>query len=182
MSKSHVFLHDRGTVSPNIDEGPLGPAVWSGLLGKSLLNVAPAVTCAYPRRPKLEPGLIQHVRQICSYLDATCPPITYFSVSEWEVAHLALSCLCIRAYMSTAGTQQQAVQQDVEPMVNCRFQPPLRFGIDLLSWIARLHLYSPSVRNLAYHLPDLPTFFRPPSISTFHFAKSYLSHYGNHQR
>ena len=54
MSKSHVILmmHNHGIMGLNVDEGPLEPAVWSRLLGKSLLNVAPAVTCAYPRRPK----------------------------------------------------------------------------------------------------------------------------------
>ena len=48
------MTHDRGTVGPNFKEGLLVSAVWFGLLGGSLLNVAPVVICAYPERPKLE--------------------------------------------------------------------------------------------------------------------------------
>ena len=48
------MTHDRGTLGPNFDKGLLISAVWFGLLGGSLLNVAPAVICAYPERPRRE--------------------------------------------------------------------------------------------------------------------------------
>ena len=41
-------------MSLNVDQGLLRPAVCFGLLLRSLLNVAPAVTCAYPKRLTLE--------------------------------------------------------------------------------------------------------------------------------
>lgn len=39
----------------------LAPAAWFGLLGRSLLNIAPAVTCAYRKRPKLDVSFSFHL-------------------------------------------------------------------------------------------------------------------------
>lgn len=40
----------------------LAPAAWFRLLGRSLLHIAPAVTCAYRKRPKLEGEATQHTQ------------------------------------------------------------------------------------------------------------------------
>ena len=45
--------------------------------------------------------------------------------------------------------------------------PPLRFVADLNPPTAELHLYWQCVRTLSHHLPGLPAFFRPSSISSF---------------
>ena len=55
-------------------------------------------------------------------------------------------------------------------MFNFRFQLSLCFLTDLISLTARLHPHNLCVSDLAYHLPDLPTRSRLPSISSFHFA------------
>ena len=40
----------------------LAPAAGSRLLGRSLLNIAPAIICAYQKRPKLEGEATQHIQ------------------------------------------------------------------------------------------------------------------------
>ena len=106
-------------------------------------------------------------------------PIIHFHVSEWKVARFVLPRLCIGACIPEAGTQQQAVNWNVDPVVDCRSQPPLRFVTGLISLTAWLRLHWRCVRNFAYHLPGLPTFFRPPSILSFQFAKLYRSQHGS---
>ena len=53
LSKSHANLmtHERGTVGLNIDEGRARSQDWFGLLGRSPLNVAPAVEMCLSEAP-----------------------------------------------------------------------------------------------------------------------------------